>query len=475
MHVLVAGDFPEAPPLAVGGIQAVTWQLAESLARSTDHVIDVYSREVRARGAAGRTRTARYDGISATYAPAVRWLPVLVRSWTTDAGGVIRHIHGRQPDVVHAHGQRGYAVGALLSGIPTVVTVHGIYAHEKSAAARPAPHAALRESGYRSMEAWVLRRARHIVVISPYVRAFVEPRTSATLHDIPNPIAPEFFAIEPAPERSARLLSIGELTPRKRPDLLLRAFAAILRERPEARLRLVGGSARAPKPYGRSVRSLAESLGIAGSVDFLGRVPQDDLHHEYRKADLVLHAASEESSPMTLAQALAAGVPAVAFDIPGVRHLVLPGRTGSLADDGEPTALARRALELLSSEERLVRLSHEAKAFARHSFSADAVANRTARVYEQARAEGAGRAGVRVGIRGERRRPSTPRPASGRRAGRDHGGQAVVEGDRRPEPQSAQARQVGDEGRDVTGPRDAGGDDALVGPPGGDQDALGQR
>ncbi len=370
----------------------MTWQLAEGLSSVPGVRLDVFSHEKRTPLPAKRSWTATYGGITATYTTALGWLPTIVRTWSTDALAMLAQARRCRPDVLHAHGQSGYAVGALLSGYPTVVTVHGIYAQEKRASGeRWTPRSALREWAWRSTEEWVLRRARHVIIISPYVREFVEPRTSAKLHDIPNPISGEFFAIEPAPTRRPQLLTVGEISTRKRQTLLLHAFARVLRELPDARLRIVGGPGHGETEYAASVRHLARELSIEGSVDFLGRIPQEDLLREYQSADLYVHAAAEESSPMAIAQALAAGVPAVAFDIPGVRHLVTSGRTGERALNGDADALASTVVRLVSGPDQLASLSRTSKAFAESTFSAAAVAARTSEAYLEARADARGR------------------------------------------------------------------------------------
>ncbi len=396
VDVLLAGDFPVSPPMVTGGIQAVTWHLAEGLADVPGIRLDVFSHETWATPPARRSWVASYGGISATYTTALRWMPTIMRTWSSDALALQNHVRRRRPDVVHAHGQRGYAVGALRSGVPTVVTVHGLYAREKRAGEGPwTLRSALKERAWRSTEEWVLRRARHVIIISPYVRAFVEPRTSARLHDIPNPISEAFFAMDRTPLRRPplrrpQLLTVGEITPRKRQRLLLQAFARIVGEVPGARLRVVGGpgpSDPEASAYAASVWKLARDLEIARSVDFLGRLPQEDLLDEYRSADLYVHAAAEESSPMAIAQALAAGVPAVAFDIPGVRHLITPGETGARAVDGEADSLAATVVRLVAHPDHLAALSVASKRFAEATFAAAAVAARTSEVYMEVQAD----------------------------------------------------------------------------------------
>ncbi len=189
--------------MAVGGIQAVTWQLANGLAEGGEFEVHTAACERFWHAPPARNWRCEWGGCTAHYRRTPGRIPHVVSSWTSDAAYVRRMIHSTGARLVHAHGQVGYTIGALRSGVPHVVTPHGMLLREKRApeGAGALSSDRLRQALWSATEDWCLAHARHVVVISPYVRGQIEPRTRAHLHDIPNPVDPAFFALE-RPESS---------------------------------------------------------------------------------------------------------------------------------------------------------------------------------------------------------------------------------------------------------------------------------
>src|SRR5271166_2489088 len=132
-RVLLAGDFPERPPMTVGGIQAVTWQLASGLAESGDFEVHTAACERFWHAPPARNWRCEWGACTAHYRQTPRRIPHVVSSWTSDAEYVRRKIRATGARLVHAHGQVGYTIGALRSGVPHVVTPHGMLLREKHA------------------------------------------------------------------------------------------------------------------------------------------------------------------------------------------------------------------------------------------------------------------------------------------------------------------------------------------------------
>jgi glycosyltransferase involved in cell wall biosynthesis len=195
------------------------------------------------------------------------------------------------------------------------------------------------------------------------------------------------FAAEPLPEASApsnpshlfeplaggpgaRLLYVGNLTPPKRVDTLLRAMARVGRERPDACLTIVGdGELR------EDLEALAERLGLAGrpggagplgvgeKARFLGRWPHDQVPALMRQADLFVHCSDHEGLPVAIQEALAVGLPVVAAGVGGIADLVVEGRTGHLLAPDDDAGFTRAILGLLGDAERRQEMSRAARAF----------------------------------------------------------------------------------------------------------------
>ena len=120
---------------------------------------------------------------------------------------------------------------------------------------------------------------------------------------VPLGVGPNFFQIVRRPERF--LLSVSTLHPHKNLDRLLRVFAEFRRGRPEFRLVIAGlrgfNSAH--------LDALRQSLGLAGSVEFTGWIPREELYDLYARASAFVYPSTFEGFGLPVLEALAAGVP----------------------------------------------------------------------------------------------------------------------------------------------------------------------
>ena len=386
--------------MTVGGIQAVTWQLARSLAGSGDFEVHAVACE-RFWQAPPRRRRWRchWEDCTAHYLRSPRPIPHVVSSWTSDAEYVRATIRATGAQLVHAHGQVGYTVGAIRSGVPHVVTPHGMLLREKRAPAGAGVLSRdhLRQALWNATESWCLAHAKHIVVISPYVRKQIAPRTNAQLHDIPNPVDPGFFALGRADLALGRaevhapvLLSVGWLNARKRQELIVRALPLVREQVPQARLRIVGNVEAGKDEQLTRLRQLAAELGVGEAVQVLGGLSHEQILEEYRAASVYVHAAIEESSPMAVAQAMAAEVPLCAMDIPGLHHLLVEDETGVYAPEATPRALAQAIVKMINNPLLARSLGANARQQALARFHPAAVTNMTAALYRAVLAEAQG-------------------------------------------------------------------------------------
>ncbi|CAM5526026.1 glycosyltransferase [Streptomyces abikoensis] len=156
---------------------------------------------------------------------------------------------------------------------------------------------------------------------------------------LPNPLP--FTPAGRAPLDTRRVGAVGRLEAVKRLDRLLDAFAEAGAGRPGWELHLFGDG-----PLEPELRARAEQLGIAGRVRFRGSVR--DMAAAYAELSVLALTSEREGRPMALAEASAAGVPCVSFDLSGgVRELVRHGRTGTLVPPGEVGAFAAALGELM--------------------------------------------------------------------------------------------------------------------------------
>ena len=147
---------------------------------------------------------------------------------------------------------------------------------------------------------------------------------------------------------------------------VLRAFAAIQREVPEASLVVAGDG-----PLRAELHALAASLGLR-NVEFTGPVPPDRMPDLYDAADVYLNAPSIDNMPNSVIESFAAGLPVVTTDAGGIPYVVRNGENGLMVSVNDHDALAREALRLLREPGLAGRLSVDARAecLARYTWSA---------------------------------------------------------------------------------------------------------
>ncbi|MEI6158223.1 MAG: glycosyltransferase family 4 protein [Roseococcus sp.] len=134
----------------------------------------------------------------------------------------------------------------------------------------------------------------------------------------------------------ARILSVGSLIPRKGHDVLMRALARLTDL--DWTLRIAGSAA--DPVHADGLRALAEELGLASRVAFLGAVTGEALEAEYAAADLFALATWFEGFGMAAAEAQARGLPLILCTGGAIADLVGPG-AAILAAPGDANSLSR--------------------------------------------------------------------------------------------------------------------------------------
>ena len=307
-----------------GGVQVHVRELATAL-RDRGHQTEVLAPLAGSAGErdvtrAGRALAIRYQGTVAPIAPS----PLHV-------GAIRRSIRSFDPDVLHVHeplvpSTALYAVASAPRDVPIASTFHA-YADRSPLLTAAAP--VLRP---------VWRRLDVRIAVSEAARGFVQHHFHGEMRVIPNGCDVAAFAAERSQgSRSAegpRILWVARLDPQKGFADALRAFEEVARERPSATLIVAGDG-----PDRTAVDRLPRS--VRQRVEMRGTVPHDRLPALFGEADVFLSPATgQESFGMTLVEAMAAGVPVVASDIPGYREVVRDGVDGLLVPPGDPSALA---------------------------------------------------------------------------------------------------------------------------------------
>jgi len=191
-------------------------------------------------------------------------------------------------------------------------------------------------------------------------RADVEERFGASdLHVVVPHAVPAAASVAPLARRDpGRIVMLNRLAPGKRIDHAIRALALVRRSVPGATLDIYGSG-----PEADRLQALIDELGLGAHAVLRGTT--DDSARVLSAASVFLSTSAFEGQGLSIAEALVAGCPVVAYDVRyGPRDLLGDGG-GVLVHDGDLDALAGALVEVLTDVELRARLTAEAVAASR--------------------------------------------------------------------------------------------------------------
>jgi len=147
-----------------------------------------------------------------------------------------------------------------------------------------------------------------------------------------------------------KLVSVGRLTHKKAPNLLLHSFDLALRKKPHLKLYVVGDG-----PLTNQVNSLIQKLGLNHAVVMRGALPHNEVIKELATAEIfVQHSVTapngdQESQGISLLEAMASKLPVVATNHNGFSETVIQGETGLLSQEGDVRGMTENILKLVDN------------------------------------------------------------------------------------------------------------------------------
>ncbi len=270
-------------------------------------------------------------------------------------------------------------VAARLAGVPVVATIHS--------AALDTKHPPFKHQ----LEAWAMRWGAQAVVAVGYAAAEAQQaRVGRAIEVVPNAVAAP-ATISPAERHALRaevagqpdrplLISVGRLVDAKGyPDMLV-AFDMVRQAQPAAQLLIVGEG-----PMRAQLAGQIEALGLGGAAHLLGS--RDDVPRLLAASDLYLSASHWEGLPLSILEAMAAGLPVVATSV-GEMPRLLGGGLGMLVPPHQPVALAEAVGALLGAPGQRAALGAAARTYVVETHSPQAWMEQLLQVYHKARGDG---------------------------------------------------------------------------------------
>jgi glycosyltransferase involved in cell wall biosynthesis len=211
-----------------------------------------------------------------------------------------------------------------------------------------------------------LERSTCVIVLSERWRAWINRAAeNARVVCVPNPVT--VLAPRPASRRENIVLYLGRLERRKGIFDLLDAVCALRSPIPDIRLVCAGDGDI------DSVARYARRLGIGGAVGLTGWIGTAEKRSVMNRAALLALPSYAEGLPMSLLEAMAAGLPVVATDVGGIPDVVTDGVNGFLHRPGDTATLERLLRRLMHDPQLRTRLGAAARETVRLRFSPDRV------------------------------------------------------------------------------------------------------
>ena len=279
-------------------------------------------------------------------------------------------IRSFRPDLIHAHTSKAGLIGRLaaaLSGTPSVYTAHtwgfaeGIPWVQKCLAL-PAEYLAARIS-------------RRIITVSESNRTHAlkwnigSPEKLVTVW---NGVRDTAWRANPGKHAVPRIVMVARFVAQKDQLTLVRAAAGI--QEPFL-LTFAGDGSTRP-----AIEEEVARLGLCSRVEFLGA--RADIDAILASADIFVLSTNWEGFPLTIIEALRAGLPVIATDVDGVREAILDGRTGFLTRRHDTAELQNRLRALIGDPGLRERIGNAGRRRFENMFTLPTMLSRTYEIYE---------------------------------------------------------------------------------------------
>ena len=302
-----------------------------------------------------------------------------------------------QPDVLHVHSPALNVLPVLVLGrklgIPVVYEIRAFW--EDAAV----DHGSYSEFSWKyrlvhALETWTCRRVNHLAVLCEGIKQDLQKRGIGEnrITIVPNGIHAADFQPCPVDEefRHAWGLNgkivigfVGSFYRYEGLDLLVEAFAKLLRKKDNLVLLLVGGG-----EVAEELKAQVHRKSLGSHVKFPGRISHDRIPGVYGLCDFLVYPRNsirltELVTPLKPLEAMAMKKPVVASDIGGHRELIRDGETGVLFQSGNVSSLVKALDGIICDPERVQQLVQQGKAWVMRERSWEKIVYRYASIYQE--------------------------------------------------------------------------------------------
>lgn len=359
---------------SIGGSGVVATELGKSLSRR-GHQVHFFSYDLPQKlGEA--TEAFHFHHVDVPFYPLFRFPPYTL-ALATAIYEVSKEV---ELDILHVHYAVPHSTSAMLAKqmicskskkrLKVITTLHGT--DTELVGQMPS---------YKPVVEFSLNGSNAVTTVSHHLKRVTEDQfdIDREVEVIYNPIDTQFFQpaqAEDRPDAEEKIIThISNFRPVKRVIDVVKIFDLISAVMP-ARLVLLGDG-----PDRHAVEEWVTRLGLNDRVEFHGSRLQ--VLEALQKSDLLLCTSVNESFGLTVAEALACGVPAVASNVGGVPEVLTDGENGFLAPVGEIQQFAEKALQILTDPQLATRFREQGRERIKQKFDSQKITRQYEELYQR--------------------------------------------------------------------------------------------
>ncbi|MFC1454945.1 glycosyltransferase family 4 protein [Candidatus Undinarchaeota archaeon] len=276
------------------------------------------------------------------------------------AASSVMELNKSEYDLLHAHGELcALATKYVKRKAPVVWTIHGLWKPIMKETHGPLYPI------FNHYERKALKgRYDAVIAVDSYSMGMALKYGQKNVHLIPNGVNAERFV--PANNKDSNIIAVGRLVEHKGFGYLMEAAKGL-----DTKVLIAGGG-----PLEGKLRSIAQP-----NVEFLGKVPQEELVPVYKKTGIFVLPSIWEGFPFTLLEAMSCECACIATKVGGVPDLIEDGKNGILIDVGDTKHLRESIIALLEDENYRKKLGKNARKKIKKDFSWEKITKQTEEVY----------------------------------------------------------------------------------------------
>ncbi len=296
--------------------------------------------------------------------------------------GVHDYIRKFNPDIVHMQGASPMLFCLLgLNKKNLVITQHGIMAEEINY--QNTTIDMFKFWLKKLVERYYFPKFKNYTFISSYNQRFLEQLNNNYYNGklIYNPVNPIFFDLKTRPNFGKRILYVGVINLRKNLLCLLKAILELKKKIDGVKLDVIGGFK--DEAYRNKILQFVAENNLQDVVCFWGWKSQSELLEFYKEADLFVLPSLQESLPVSIAEAMAAGRPVIASDVGGISEMITSEKSGFIFKSNDSEELESYLLKFCNEAVLYTEFAEFAREEAVRKFHPRNVASQTIEFYKE--------------------------------------------------------------------------------------------